>query len=200
MLNQEKRVYKQATGLTKINENRLFVGLALSVGLERFDSLPPPPCDQACHLYMMSEMAKYICMQKDLLDHGGDTSQKSFLFPIRLIGEMVFSTQIYNLFFVVRKSTFEDNSRSNPTFISIEKIFIRILLSQFCRQSYVKPVRDPLHPGAKCAHEQGFLFVVTAAGVVPCGIPKKRPRTSSFEICRNILRNQKTLSVKIHIF
>ena len=46
-----------------------------------------------------------------------------------------------------------------------------------------------------------FLFVVTAAGVVPCGIPKKRPRTSSivqfifffrsFEISRNILRNQK---------
>ena len=24
-----------------------------------------------------------------------------------------------------------------------------------------------------------FLFVVTAAGVVPCGIPEKRPRTSS---------------------
>ena len=24
-----------------------------------------------------------------------------------------------------------------------------------------------------------FLFVVIAAGVVPCGIPKKRPRTSS---------------------
>ena len=24
-----------------------------------------------------------------------------------------------------------------------------------------------------------FLFVVTAVGVVPCGIPKKRPRTSS---------------------
>ena len=50
-----------------------------------------------------------------------------------------------------------------------------------------------------------FLFVATAAGVVPCGIPKKRPRTSSivqfifyfwsFEIRRNILRNQKTLSV-----
>ena len=47
-----------------------------------------------------------------------------------------------------------------------------------------------------------FLFVVTAAGVVPCGIPKKRPLTSSivqlifyfwsFEISRNILRNQKT--------
>ena len=44
-----------------------------------------------------------------------------------------------------------------------------------------------------------FLFVVTAAGAVPCGIPKKRPRTSSivqfifyfwsFEISRNILRN-----------
>ena len=50
-----------------------------------------------------------------------------------------------------------------------------------------------------------FLFVVTAAGVVLCGIPKKRPRTLSivqfifyfwsFEISRNILRNQKTLSV-----
>ena len=49
-------------------------------------------------------------------------------------------------------------------------------------------------------------FVSTStAGVVPCGIPKKRPRTSSivqfifyfwsFEISRNILRNQKTLSV-----
>ena len=43
-----------------------------------------------------------------------------------------------------------------------------------------------------------ILFVVTAAGVVPCGSPKKRPRTSSivqfmfyfwsFEISRNILR------------
>ena len=50
-----------------------------------------------------------------------------------------------------------------------------------------------------------FLFVATAADVVPRGIPKKRPRTSSivqfifyfwpFEISRNILRNQKTLSV-----
>ena len=50
-----------------------------------------------------------------------------------------------------------------------------------------------------------ILFVVTAAGVVPCGIPKKGPRASSivqfifyfwsFEISRNILRNQKTLSV-----
>ena len=46
-----------------------------------------------------------------------------------------------------------------------------------------------------------ILFVVTAAGVVPCGSHKKRPRTSSivqfifyiwsFEISRNILRNQK---------
>ena len=47
------------------------------------------------------------------------------------------------------------------------------------------------------------LFLVTAAGVVPCGSPKKRPRTSSIvqfifyvwslEIRRNILRNQKIL-------
>ena len=50
-----------------------------------------------------------------------------------------------------------------------------------------------------------ILLVVTAAGVVPCDIAKKRPRTPSivqfifffwsFEIIRNILRNQKTLSV-----
>ena len=48
-----------------------------------------------------------------------------------------------------------------------------------------------------------FLFVVAAAGVLPRGIPKKRPRTSSivqfifyfwsFEISRNILRNQKNI-------
>ena len=46
-----------------------------------------------------------------------------------------------------------------------------------------------------------ILFVVNTAGVVPCGSPKTRPRTSSivqfifyfwsFEISRNILRNQK---------
>ena len=45
------------------------------------------------------------------------------------------------------------------------------------------------------------LFVVTAAGVVLCGSPKKQPRTSSivqlifffwsFEIIGNILRNRK---------
>ena len=55
-----------------------------------------------------------------------------------------------------------------------------------------------------------ILFDVTAAHVVPCGIPKKRPSTSSivqfilffwsFEISRNILINQKILSVKIHIY
>ena len=57
--------------------------------VEHFDSLPP--CDQACHLYMMSEMAKYICMQKDLIDHWGEhISKNSFLFPISLIGEMDF--------------------------------------------------------------------------------------------------------------
>ena len=47
-----------------------------------------------------------------------------------------------------------------------------------------------------------FLFVITAVGVLPCGIRKKRPRTSSlvqfifyvwsFEISGNILRNQKS--------
>ena len=48
-----------------------------------------------------------------------------------------------------------------------------------------------------------ILFVVTAAGVLPCGSPKKRPSRSSivqfifyfwsFEISRNILRNQKNI-------
>ena len=51
-----------------------------------------------------------------------------------------------------------------------------------------------------------ILFVVTAAGVVLCGSPKKQPRTSSivqfiffcwsFEISGNILRNQE----KIYMF
>ena len=46
-----------------------------------------------------------------------------------------------------------------------------------------------------------ILFAITAAGVVPCGGPKKSPRTSSivqiifsfrsFEISEGILRNQK---------
>ena len=38
-------------------------------------------------------------MQKDLLDQwgGGTHLKNSFLFPISLVGEMVFSTQIYNL-------------------------------------------------------------------------------------------------------
>ena len=48
-----------------------------------------------------------------------------------------------------------------------------------------------------------FLFVVTAAGIVPCGSPKKWPRIStivqfifyfwSFEVSGDILRNQKIL-------
>ena len=50
-----------------------------------------------------------------------------------------------------------------------------------------------------------IFFVVTATGVVPCGSPKKQPRTSSivqfifffwsFEISGNILRNQNILYV-----
>ena len=50
-----------------------------------------------------------------------------------------------------------------------------------------------------------FLFAITAAGVVPCGGPKKSPRTSfimqvilnfsfwSFAISEDILRNQKLI-------
>ena len=48
-----------------------------------------------------------------------------------------------------------------------------------------------------------ILFVVTAAGVVPCGSPKKQPRTSSivqfifyfwsFEISRNISKKSENI-------
>ena len=48
-----------------------------------------------------------------------------------------------------------------------------------------------------------FLFAITAAGVVPCGGPKKSPHTASivqiifsfwsFEIREGILRNQKII-------
>ena len=50
-----------------------------------------------------------------------------------------------------------------------------------------------------------FLFVVTAAGVVPCGSPKKRPRTSSivlfifyfwsFEISGNIEKSENIIGL-----
>ena len=53
-----------------------------------------------------------------------------------------------------------------------------------------------------------FLFAITAAGVVPCGGPKKSPRTSSivqaifsvcfFEISEDIQNSRNLLSVKIH--
>ena len=59
--------------------------------------------------------------------------------------------------------------------------------------------RDKLHE--KIQSQFKFLFTITAAGVVPCGGPKKSPRTSSivqvifsfwsFEISEDILRNQK---------
>ena len=43
-------------------------------------------------------------MQNDLLDHGGGghISKNIFLFPISLIREMVFTTQIYNSLLVVQ--------------------------------------------------------------------------------------------------
>ena len=52
------------------------------------------------------------------------------------------------------------------------------------------------------------IFAITAAGVVPCGGPKKSPRTSfivqaifsfcSFEISEDIQNSRNLLSVKIH--
>ena len=46
------------------------------------------PLDQACHLYIMSVISNYNCMQKDFLGHGGgggggggeNTSQKIFFY------------------------------------------------------------------------------------------------------------------------
>ena len=59
------------------------------------------------------------------------------------------------------------------------------------------------HPCDKFINLSLFLFAITAAGVVPCGGPKKSPRTSSivqiifsfwsFEISEGILRNQKLI-------
>ena len=72
------------------------VGWHYSLFFEHFDSLPP--LDQAWHLYIMSVISNYNCMQKDFLGHGGEHISKNiFLFPISLIGEMVFSTNIYKL-------------------------------------------------------------------------------------------------------
>ena len=60
MFNQVESVYKPATGLTKINENRYFVGLASSFVFEHLDSLPPlvtsmpfiyDVCNGKIHLY-----------------------------------------------------------------------------------------------------------------------------------------------------
>ena len=84
------------------------------------------------------------------------------------------------------------------------------LLSQI---SNMKLCKTPTLPGFAQNFFQFFVLllrrtvklVVTAAGVVPGGSPKKRSRTSSkvqfifyfwsFEISRNILRNQKILYV-----
>ena len=62
-------------------------------------------------------------------------------------------------------------------------------------------VSSPKYKGMLVGFDIYILFVVTAAGVVLCGSPKKQPRTSSmvqfifffwsFEISGNILRNQK---------
>ena len=47
-------------------------------------------------------------MQKDFLGHGGEHISKNiFLFPISLIGEMVFSTNIYKLVLAQREKHFQ---------------------------------------------------------------------------------------------
>ena len=47
-------------------------------------------------------------MQKDFLGHGGEHISKNiFLFPISLIEEMVFSTNIYKLVLAQREKDFQ---------------------------------------------------------------------------------------------
>ena len=56
----------------------------------------------------MSVISNYNCMQKDFLGHGGEHISKNiFLFPISLIGEMVFSTNIYKLVLAQREKHFQ---------------------------------------------------------------------------------------------
>ena len=84
------------------------VGWHYNLFFEHFDSLPP--LDQACHLYIMSVISNYNCMQKDFLGHRGEHISKNiFLFPIHvsLIGEMVFSTNIYRLVLAQREKHFQ---------------------------------------------------------------------------------------------
>ena len=49
--------------------------LASYIVFEHFDSLPP--LDQARHLYIMSVISNYDCMQKDFLGHGGEHISKN---------------------------------------------------------------------------------------------------------------------------
>ena len=66
-----------------------------------------PPLDQACHLYIMSVISNYNCMQRDFLGHGGGTHLKKYISIISLIGETVFSTNIYKLVLAQREKHFQ---------------------------------------------------------------------------------------------
>ena len=77
------------------------VGWHHNLFLSIFDSLPP--LDQACHLYIMSVVISttIVCKRIFLVTGGGGggehISKIIFLFPISLIREMVFSTNIFKL-------------------------------------------------------------------------------------------------------
>ena len=68
-------------------------------------------------------------MEKDFLGHGGEHISKNvFLFPISLIGEMVFSTNIYKLVLAQREKHFQGlfKYQTNYCFKGIFFIFSKV--------------------------------------------------------------------------
>ena len=65
-------------------------------------------------------------MQKEFLGHGGGEhiSKNIFLFPISLIGEMVFSTNIYKFVLAQREKHFHGQFKYQTNYCFKGKIFI----------------------------------------------------------------------------
>ena len=73
----------------------------------------------------MSVISNYNCMQKDFLGHAGEQISKNiFLFPISLIGEMVFSTNIYKLVLTQREKHFQGLFKYQTNYCFKENFFI----------------------------------------------------------------------------
>ena len=84
--------------------------LSVLILFKMIESIDMILCVISFLVYIMSVISNYNCMQKDFLGHGGGggTHPKNiFLFPISLIGEMVFSTNIYKLVLAQREKHFQ---------------------------------------------------------------------------------------------